>query len=226
MSDGTREPIATTSSAILDGLDAAERQALLAQMRRKRFAKGEVIFHEGDPGDTLHLIVKGHVSVQVMTRQGDAALLRVLGPGEIFGEYVLITLGPRSATVTALDPVETMVLGRDDFRQLRAEHPDLDAILLDRTIREVHRLSSTLLDALYLPVRQRVLRRLVELADLYDVSDGDAVPISQADLAGLAGVTRQTTNRVLADAQDAKIIRLHRGSIEILDTAALAKRAR
>lgn len=195
-------------------------------MRRKRFAKGEVIFHEGDPGDTLHLIVKGHVSVQVTTRQGDVALLRVLGPGEMFGEYVLITLGPRSATVTALDPTETMVLGRDAFHQLRAQHPDLDAVLLDRTIREVHRLSSTLLDALYLPVRQRVLRRLVELADLYDISDGDAVPISQADLAGLAGVTRQTTNRVLADAQDAKIIRLHRGSIEILDTAALTKRAR
>ncbi|MGZ4689622.1 MAG: Crp/Fnr family transcriptional regulator [Acidimicrobiia bacterium] len=215
-----------TTSGILQGLDDEERRAVLARMRRKRYAKGEVIFHEGDPGDMLHLIVKGHVSIQVTTPQGDSALLRVLGPAEMFGEYVLITPGPRNATVTALDPVETMCLGRDDFHRLRAEHPDLDAVLLDRAIREVQRLSLALLDALYLPVRQRVLRRLLEVAKLYDTDHGHPIPLSQADLAGLAGVTRQTTNRVLADAQEAGALRLRRGSIEILDPEALARRAK
>ncbi len=220
------ESTGTMVSGILDGLDDHDRRALLARMRRTRFTKGEVVFHEGDPGAVLHLIVKGHVSLRVATPDGDSAVLRVLGPGDMFGEYVLIASGPRSATVTALDPVETMCLGQDDFHRLRTQHPYLDALLLDAAIREVRRLSSALLDALYLPVRQRVLRRLVEIGKLYGAGDSSSVPINQTDLAGLAGVTRQTTNRVLAKAQEAGALRLRRGNIEILDGELLERLAR
>ena len=220
------ESAGTMVSGILDGLDEDDRRALRARMQRKRFAKGEVIFHEGDSGEVLHLIEKGHVSLRVATPDGDTAVLRVLGPGDMFGEYVLIASGPRAATVTALDVVETMCLGQDDFHRLRAEHSYLDALLLDSAIREVRRLSAALLDALYLPVQQRVLRRLVEVADLYGAENANVVPISQSDLAGLAGVTRQTTNRVLAKAQESGVIRLRRGNIEILHPEALADLAR
>lgn len=220
------ESAGTMVSGILDGLDDDDRRALLARMHRKHFAKGEVVFHEGDSGEVLHLIEAGHVSVRVATPDGDTAVLRVLGPGDMFGEYVLITAGPRNATVTALDPVETMCLGQDDFHRLRTEHPYLDALLLDSAIREVRRLSVALLDALYLPVRQRVLRRLVEIGELYGAADTNTVPINQTDLAGLAGVTRQTTNRVLAKAQEAGALRLRRGNIEILDAEALRRLAR
>jgi CRP/FNR family transcriptional regulator, cyclic AMP receptor protein len=220
------ESAGTMVSGILDGLDEDDRRALLARMRRKRFTKGEVVFHEGDSGEVLHLIERGHVSVRVATPDGDTAVLRVLGPGDMFGEYVLITSGPRSATVTALDVVETMCLGQEDFHRLRTEHPYLDALLLDSAIREVRRLSTALLDALYLPVRQRVLRRLVEIGHLYASGDHRTVPISQTDLAGLAGVTRQTTNRVLAKAQEAGALRLRRGNIEILDNDTLEQLAR
>lgn len=226
MDDELRAPAGSTASVILDGLSLDERRALLARMRRKHFAKGEVVFHEGDAGDVLHLIVRGHVSLRVATPQGESAMLRILGPGAMFGEFVLIAPGPRSATVTALDAVETMCLGGSDFHRLRQDHPYLDALLLDGAIREIRRLSSALLDALYLPVRQRVLRRLLEVADLYDVHDGESVPLGQSDLAGLAGVTRQTTNRVLAEAQTAGAIKLRRGHIDILDTAALLRHAR
>jgi CRP-like cAMP-binding protein len=74
-------------------------------------------------------------------------------------------------------------------------------------------------------VRQRVLRRLLEVAQLYGAQDGQSVPLGQSDLAGLAGVTRQTTNRVLADAQTAGAIKLRRGNIDIIDTAALRRAA-
>jgi CRP/FNR family cyclic AMP-dependent transcriptional regulator len=220
------ETAGTMVSGILDGLDAEDRRALLARMRRKHFAKGDVIFYEGDSGEVLHLIDEGHVSVRVATPDGDTAVLRVLGPGDMFGEYVLITSGPRAATVTALDAVETMCLGQEDFHRLRTEHPYLDALLLDSAIREVRRLSAALLDALYLPVQQRVLRRLVEIGQLYGTGNSNSVPISQTDLAGLAGVTRQTTNRVLAKAQDAGALRLRRGNIEILDPDMLVRLAR
>ena len=222
----THRPAANTQG-ILDGLAADERRALLARMHRKRFAKGEVIFHEGDPGDTLHLIAKGHVSVQVTTPRGDHAILRVLGPGSLVGEHAAIAPAPRSATVTALDATETMTLDRDQFAALRAERPTVDRFLLEAAIGEVRRLSAALLDALYLPVEQRIVRRLLELAALYDPDEtGVAVPISQTDLAELAGVARQTTNKVLVAAQTAGVIRLSRNRIEILDLDALHQQAR
>jgi CRP-like cAMP-binding protein len=225
MSEELRAPAGSTASVILDGLADFERRALLARMRRKHYSKGEVIFHEGDVGDVLHIIVKGHVSLRVATAEGESAVLRILGPGAMFGEFVLIAPGPRSATVTALDSVETMCLGGADFHRLRSDHPYLDALLLDGAIREIRRLSAALLDALYLPVKQRVLRRLLEVAQLYGVHDGQSVPLGQSDLAGLAGVTRQTTNRVLAEAQTEGVIKLRRGNIDIIDTAALKRRA-
>jgi CRP-like cAMP-binding protein len=225
MTDELRAPAGSTASVILDGLADFERRALLARMRRKQYSKGEVVFHEGDAGDVLHIIVRGHVSLRVATAEGESAVLRVLGPGAMFGEFVLITPGPRSATVTALDALETMCLGGADFHRLRREHPYLDALLLDGAIREIRRLSAALLDALYLPVRQRVLRRLLEVAQLYGAHDGMSVPLGQSDLAGLAGVTRQTTNRVLADVQTAGAIKLRRGNIDIIDTAALKRAA-
>jgi CRP/FNR family cyclic AMP-dependent transcriptional regulator len=104
--------------------------------------------------------------------------------------------------------------------------PTVDRFLLEAAIMEVRRVSAMLRDALYLPVEQRVLRRLLEVAELYDFDDGQVIPISQADIAALAGAARQTTNRILAAAQTAGAIRLRRGSIEVLDIDALQKRAR
>ncbi len=218
----------STTTGIFDTLDPAERRAVLAGMVRHRYARREVIFHEGDPGDTLHLVMKGHVSLRVSTPRGDSAVLRVLGPGDIFGEFALIAPGPRGATITALDAVETMTLGPGDFDRLRADQPGLDALLLDAAIREIRRLSAALLDAMYVPAEARLLRRLLEVADLYrEDADGPiVVPLSQDDLAGLAGIARQSANRILADAQTAGAIRIGRGRIEILDPGHLARRSR
>ena len=79
---------------LFGGLDDDARRAVWAHMRRRRFARGEVIFHEGDPGDALHHIVKGHVSVRVSTPRGDQAILRVLGPDDVVGEFAVVSPGP------------------------------------------------------------------------------------------------------------------------------------
>ena len=122
---------------LFGGLDDDARRAVWAHMRRRRFARGEVIFHEGDPGDALHHIVKGHVSVRVSTPRGDQAILRVLGPDDVIGEMALVSPGPRAATVTALEPTETMMLDRESFAELRKQRPSVDDFLLDASIAEV-----------------------------------------------------------------------------------------
>jgi CRP-like cAMP-binding protein len=212
---------------LLDLLDEADRRDVLAAARRRRFKRNEVVFHDGDPGDTLHLIVKGHFAVRVTTPLGDVATLRVLGPGEHFGELAVLQPGPRNGSVVSLDAGETMALHRDAVSELRARIPEIDTALAGALINEVRRLAGALVDALYVPAEQRMWRRLRELVDVYGADDVPVViPVTQDDLAQLAGTTRPTANRVLRAGQEKGVVGLARGRIEIHDVAALRRLAR
>jgi CRP/FNR family cyclic AMP-dependent transcriptional regulator len=209
--------------ALLSSLTEVDRRAVLASMRRRRFAKGEVLFHEGDLGDSLHLVAKGKVAVRVTTPRGDVATLAVLSQGDYSGELVLLGAAThRTATLAALEAVETLCLRRDAFDELRNSHPAVAEVLLFGLARQVEHLSHQLLDALYMPADQRVVRRLHELAGLY----GTNVALTQEELAGVAGTTRPTVNRVLRECAEAGLVALRRGGVEILDAAGLARRAR
>jgi CRP/FNR family transcriptional regulator, cyclic AMP receptor protein len=213
---------------LLRGLADEDRRAVLARMARRSYRKGETLFHEGDPGDSLHLIDKGRIAIRASTRSGDAAILAVLGRGHSFGEQALLSpTATRTASAVALEPVETRVLLRTDFEQLRREQPSVERFLVEVLATQVRRLSTQLLEALYLPVETRVIRRLADLASLYasDASTID-VPLRQEELASLAGTTRSTTNRVLQQLVDENVVQLARGRIVILDADALASRAR
>lgn len=210
--------------ALLSSLGDAERQDVLAAAHRRRFARNEALFHEGDPGDSLHLIERGHVAVRVTTPQGDVATLRVIGPGDHVGELAMLSPAPRSATVVALDDVETRVLHRAAFDELRRRHEKVDQVMLDAVVTEVRRLAVQLQEAMYVPVGTRVLRRLLDLTVLYTEGDVDGpttIPLTQDDLAGLAGTSRKTVNEVLGTAQEQGVVRLARGRIEVVDTAGL-----
>jgi len=214
---------------LLDGLAEAEVQALLSIARRRKFARGEVVFHEHDPADTLHLVDKGRFAVRVSTPLGDTAILSILGPGDMFGELSLLgdAQTRRSATVAALEPGETRSVHRLDFERLRGAHPETAAVLISILSGEVRRLSRHLLEALYVPADKRVLRRLLELAELYDDGGGPAVvPLTQEDLAGLAGTSRATVNRVLREEATRGTVRLGRGRTTVLDRDGLARRGR
>jgi len=217
---------AGVGDGLFGGLDDDVRRALWAHMRRRRFARGEVIFHEGDPGDSIHHIVKGHVSVKASTERGDQAILRVLGPDGIVGEFALISPAPRAATVTALEPTETMMLDRQSFADLRQAHPSVDDFLINASVAEVRRLSAALVEALYLPVETRVMRRVHELVELYRGGDTICIPLGQDEIAQLAGVTRQTVNKVLAKAQQDGALQIERGRLQILDPEEIRRRCR
>jgi CRP/FNR family transcriptional regulator, cyclic AMP receptor protein len=212
---------------ILGVLSEEDRREFLRSCRRRRFAANEVIFHEGDPGDTLHLIDRGHVAVRITTPLGDVATLRVLAAGEFFGELAVVSPAPRNATALAIDRVETLSVHRDQFEQLRLTHPRVDRVLVEALSAEVRRLAVHLVDALYVPVERRVWRRLTELARTFS-SDGEAavVPLTQEDLAQVVGTTRPTVNRLLREAESAGVLRITRGRVQILDAEALAHRAR
>jgi CRP-like cAMP-binding protein len=213
---------------LLRGLADDDRRALLARLGRRSYRKGETLFHEGDPGDSLHLIDKGRVAIRVTTRAGDEAILSVLGRGDSFGEQALLNpTARRTASAVALEPVETRVLLRTDFEQLLVQQPSVEHFLVQVLATMVRRLSNLLVEAMYLPVDQRVVRRLADLAEVYATDEVTVdVPLRQDQLASLAGSTRSTTNRVLQQLVDESIVELARGRIVILDVAALADRSR
>jgi CRP-like cAMP-binding protein len=213
---------------LLGGLTVEDRQRIVQAARRRRYARHEVVFHEGDLGDTLHLLAVGHVAVRITTPLGDVATLTVLGPGDTFGELALLAADARrTATVVALEPSQTLALAREQFDTLRREQPAFDRLLIELLAADVARLSQRLVEALYVPADKRVLRRLHGLAEQYGhARPGTMVPFTQEDLATMAGTTRPTVNRILHDAETAGVIRIGRARVEILDPTRLAHRAR
>lgn len=218
---------------LLGGLDEADRRRVIATMTRRTFRKGDTLFFEGDPGDSLHIVQKGRVAIRASTPQGDVATLAVMGPGECFGEQALISDDARrTASVVALETVETRMLHRRDFDELRRSHPTVERFLVEVLAAQVRRLSGQVVDALYVAADKRVVRRLAELTRTYDGStDGDGggpieIPVRQEDLATMAGTTRPTANRVLQQLADAGVVSLSRGRIVVTDPTALAHRAR
>ncbi len=216
-----------TDFQMLSVLDDEQRRALLQQARRRRFKRNEIVFHDGDPGDTVHLVTKGHFAIRIATPLGDVATVRVVGPGEHFGELAVLSPGPRAGTVVAYDAAETLSLSRDDFAELRRRSPRAEEMVVMALVTEVRRLAAALVDALYLPADRRVWRRLLELVRMFQGSDEPViVPLIQEDLAHLAGTGRPTVNRVLRSGEADGVLVLARGRIEVIDVAALERRAR
>ncbi len=195
---------------------------------RRRFSRGEVIFHTNDPGDAVHVIAKGRVAIRLTTPLGNVATVCVLGPGELFGEGALFSDDARrSATAVALEQVETRPLDAAEFARLRASDQRLNDFLMRALTARLRSTTDHLLEALFVPVETRVLRRLATLAEEFASGDGDVVlPLSQEDVAAMAGTTRPTANRVLRAAERDGMIALRRGQIAIVDQGALARRIR
>lgn len=208
---------------LLAGLSDADARRVLATTRRRSFARGEVLFHEGDPAAALHLIERGRVAVRVTTPLGDVATLDVLQPGGVLGELALLFPdGVRGATAVALEPVTTLAVDAATFAALRRDVASVDQVLVRVLASRLRQVNARLLEALYVPADVRVLRRVVELAGSY----GGTVPLTQEDLAGLAGTTRATVNRVLRREERAGAVRLDRGRVTLLDEAGLTRRSR
>ena len=238
------------------GLEEPVRREVLAVAASRRFARGMVLFHEGEAGGSLHVLMRGRASVWVTTPSGDTVTLNVIGPGTAFGELsLLLPATERTATVQAIEPVQTLVLQRAEFHRLRRSYPSVDRLLVDYLAEQVRRLSERLTEALCIEARTRVLRRLLvdylaaqvrrlserltealcieartrvlrRLLDLDAVFDNGQVSVTQEEISTMAGTTRPTVNRVMQDLAEAGIVELGRGRFTVIDSAALAREAR
>ena len=210
------------------GLSDAHRREILANARRRRFRTREVVFHEGDPADSVHVVLSGRFAAKSTTAMGRVAIVALFGPRGLFGELAMVDrTAHRSATVYALEPGETISLDREQFEDVRTTNPGADRLLVEILAAKVRDNSVVLVEALCERAEVRVLRRLVYAAEFWGAlgPGGGTVALTQDDLSGFAGTTRPTVNKVLAEAEQAGLVRTGRGHVNIIDPTGLKHRA-
>jgi len=206
------------------GAPPEDVRRVLAVARRRRFDRGEVVFHQDDLAESLHLVVAGRFAIARRTALGEEALLAIRQPGEAFGELALISEQRRSATASALEAGETLSILFDDFERLRERHTGVDRMLVLLLATQLKRMDQLLTEAYYETAERRVIRRLLDLGQIYG-GDERPIKVTQDQLAALAGASRATVNAVLSDERRRRTIEVKRGSTMILDRQALARRA-
>jgi CRP/FNR family transcriptional regulator len=193
----------------------------------RRFDAGEVVFREGDESDTCYIVRSGHVRAVREHQDGRSITLAQFGPGDIFGELAMFDNESRSATVEAIDKTEVIAILGGDMRRLLREHPDIAVKLLAALGRRLRETNERLARQSFQTVQSRVaavLAQLVEAARAEGAGDGDVLITStQAELAQLAGSSRESASRFLAVLERAGIITQGRGKLVVHDPPALER---
>jgi CRP/FNR family cyclic AMP-dependent transcriptional regulator len=186
-----------------------------------QFHAGEVIFYQGEPGSTCHIIVQGRVRVFVVGEDGRELAVRILGSGEIVGEMALLEDLPRSASVEALERTQTLELHRDALLHCLRNSPALALSLLRDLSARLRRATEEAEKLALLTVAERLMRRLRQLAKWSGVPVPGGVrivpPMTQQELAALIGTSRESVNRALVRLRRQGKVRLEGGWIVLLD---------
>ena len=185
-------------------LSPEERSAILRQCRRR----------------SIYLIERGRVLVSSGGRNGELTALNILGRRQWFGELALVGDPHRTATVQALERTETLMLRRAEFVDLRRQFPALTEMLISMLAEKVRLASQQIVEMAEIPATKRVLRRIVMTAEMFESNvDGGIVPLTQEQIAALAGAGIRITNRL------GGLINTGKGRIEILDWDRLVSEA-
>jgi CRP/FNR family transcriptional regulator len=194
---------------------------------RRRFAAGEIVFREGDASNTCYVIRSGHACAVRENSNGRSITLARFGPGDMFGELAMLDDERRSATVETLDETDTIAILGPDMRRLLREHPEIAVKMIRALGRKLRQTNERLARQSFQTVQSRVatvVSQLVEAGRAEGATDGDVLIIStQAEVARLAGSSRESASRFLAALERAGIITQGRGRLTVHDPAALAR---
>jgi CRP/FNR family transcriptional regulator, cyclic AMP receptor protein len=211
--------MASQPRAWLPGLSPDLTPIISARARRRVFQQGETVFHKGDPGVSMFLILDGQVKIVLPSDEGEEALVGVLDAGECFGELSMIDGAPRSATVVAAVATETLMIQREDFLQAVATHPRLALDLLRILAGRLRATDEVVADVAFLDVPARLAKRLLELARDYGTTGPDGTTIglrlTQSELAAMVGATRESVNKHLGAFRSRGVLDMQRVRILI-----------
>jgi CRP-like cAMP-binding protein len=196
----------------------------------RSFRRGAVLLREGEDPTRVLVLTTGRAKAVTFTDDGKEVMLGVMGPGELIGEAATLEERPRSATVVALEPVTALALAASDFRALLDRHPRLWGVVHRGVVQRLRTADVQRRDFTGSNTLSRVSRRLVDLADQHGVEEDDGVtitlPLSQEELAGWTGASREAVTKSLRTLRDLGWIETGRRSISVRDREALRRFAR
>jgi CRP/FNR family cyclic AMP-dependent transcriptional regulator len=215
-------------SRLFRGVTDTDLAAIVPMLRQRRFKTGETIFHEGDPGDSMHVIASGRAKISIESLEGEEAILVTLGPGEVFGELVLLDGAPRSATAVAVEPTVTYVLTQPSFGPLIAENEAFRTAILRNLALDLRRLTVHASELHFLDLAGRLASRLAHMAQEVGGGTGEVRlgrSYTQSELAAMIGGTRQSVNRVVAELVSEGLLRVEPHDLVVLDVQRMTRRA-
>jgi CRP-like cAMP-binding protein len=190
-----------TARQVLDKTDlfGALPPELLAQLRDRttleRLRRGDVIFEKGDAATSLYIVFSGRVAIAAKSSDGRESVISVLGPGALFGEMSLFDGGRRSAQARALTTAHLISIAYEDVKQVLSHRPDVLWAVVRILARRLRETDEALTDAMFLDVTGRTAKRLLALAD---GDDFFRMPLTQEELAGMVGASRERVNKAIA----------------------------
>lgn len=212
----------------LAGLESEDRKALASHAHRHALRAGDALFRRGEPGDRMHVVVDGRIRVFVDDAIAGQATLALLGPGDCVGELSLLTGRPRSATAVASTAATTLAVTRDAFIAWLQEHPAASLTLLETVSMRLRRTADAMTDIIFPDQAQRLAKLLETLAEIesraHPVPDGEVrIAISQAELAEILGIGRETVNKHLRALELEGCIARGRKAVTIVDRGGLRR---
>jgi CRP/FNR family cyclic AMP-dependent transcriptional regulator len=210
---------------VFEALEPADLEHVARVAVARRFAAQQVIFREGDASDTCYVVRTGHARAIREHTDGRTIALAHFGPGDIFGELAMFDDERRSATVETLDDVDAIAISGSDMRRLLREHPDISVKLVIALGRRMRETNERLTRQSFQTVQSRVAGVLGQLVDQARAEGADStdvlVTITQADIAQLAGSSRESASRFLAVLERAGVVSQGRGRVTVHDASAL-----
>jgi CRP-like cAMP-binding protein len=201
-------------------LSAAELERISRVSVARSFPAGVRVFHEGDHSDACYLVRSGDLRVTREHPDGRAIALATLGPGDLFGELAMLDGEARSASVETLTDSELLALPAADVRRLLADHPGISVKLIAALVRRLRETNERVARQSFQTVPSRVAGVLTQLIAEESASAGRhgiTIRMTQADLAQLAGTSRESVSRFLATLERAGVVRVGRGRVTVVE---------
>ena len=217
-------------AGLFQGVAPEDVEALGNQFEVIEAPRGTTLFQEGEPGDSLYIVLEGKVKLGRRSSDGRENLVAVMGPADQFGELSLFDPGPRTATAVAVTDARLARLPKQALQTWVQERPQIAIQLLHVIARRLRRTNTMLADLIFVDVPGRVAKQLLLLAQKFGSVDSGQLRVThdltQEELAQLVGASRETVNKALADFASRGWLRLEGKSVVILDRERLARRAR
>jgi CRP-like cAMP-binding protein len=215
---------------LFQGFAPRELDALVPAARPVTIAARQEVFHKGDAGSQLYVVIDGRLKAFTTSPEGNDVVFNVMGPGEVFGEVALLSESPRSATVRAIERCELLVLDRRDFLAFLKRSPDIAVRMLTVLAERLMRVSEFVEDVQFLNLPVRLAKKLMLFADRYgrDAEDGAVkidLKLSQEEWGDLVGTTRESINKQMRAWGDEGLIRVDAGYVTLLQPEAIERLA-